>query len=387
MPLLTPQPFAVRFVGRPFIWRCVVVGLLILGYLSGAQADGRDAVAVPMRMVNLHPFHVLYGVPGSFGARVLRLGSFEWIASLDAASHFSRFSAGIPRAPVHDATFRDEFRAGMPPGAERILVDGETYRQALTLRVGLRERWEAFIEVPLLAHRGGAFDEFIADWHDVFGLDTGGRQFVPHGRMAIFYAGDTGRGGVHVDLERDVGALGDASFGLGYAVRRMLLPNDGVAVRAAVKLPTGDPDLLTGSGGLSASLWAETSGTLPGAAASRAWLYAATVGVLGAEAPRGLPDPGSRWLVFGRFGVTWRPLRWLALTSQIDVHTSPYTASRLPPLADVGVMLGFGGILRIGKRATLEVAVTEDDSGLHRSAPDIGLHVALRWHSRPAGAS
>ena len=384
---MTPPSLPIRLVGRPFFWRCVVAGLLILGCVSDAQAAGRDAVAVPLRMVNLHPFHLLYGVPGSFGSRVLRPGSVELIASLDAASHFSRFSAGIPRAPVHDATFRDEFRAAVPPGAGRILIDGETYRQALTLRLGLRQRWEAFVEVPLLAHRGGAFDEFITDWHDAFGLIPGGRQFVPHGRMAIFYAGDTGRGGVHVDLERDVAALGDASLGLGYAVRQKLLPNDGVAVRAAVKLPTGNPDLLTGSGGLSASLWAETSGTLPGAAASRAWLYAATMGVLAAEAPRGLPDPGARWLAFGRVGVTWRPLRWLALTSQLDVHASPYTNSRLPPLADIGVMLGFGGALRLGEHATLEVAVTEDDSGLHRSAPDIGLHVALRWRPRSRGGS
>ena len=50
----------------------------------------------------------------------------------------------------------------------------------------------------------------------------------------------------------------------------------------------------------------------------------------------------------------------------------------MPPLADPGVMIGLGGALGLTERATLEVAVTEDD-GLHRGAPDIGLHAAIRW--------
>ena len=48
---------------------------------------------------------------------------------------------------------------------------------------------------------------------------------------------------------------------------------------------------------------------------------------------------------------------------------------RLPILASC---LGRGGALRLSEQATLEIAVTEDD-GLHRGAPDIGLHAAIRW--------
>ncbi len=48
----------------------------------------------------------------------------------------------------------------------------------------------------------------------------------------------------------------------------------------------------------------------------------------------------------------------------------------MPPLADPGVMIGLGGALGLTERATLEVAVTEDD-GLHRGAPDIGLHAGV----------
>ncbi|MDE0204974.1 MAG: DUF3187 family protein [Candidatus Tectomicrobia bacterium] len=359
--------------------RCVAAALLLV---AAVAASG--AAAVPLRLVNLHPLHLLYGVPRSFGAGVMRPGAVEAVASLDAASQFSRGSAGIPRQPEDDATYREDFPGWAPPGAERILIDVETYRQALALRLGLRERWELLVEVAALAHVGGAFDRYVADWHRAFGLIPGGRQHVPHNRMALYYARDAGRGGVHVDLEGSTAALGDASLGVGYALPGSPLGNDGVAVRAALKLPAGNAGLLTGSGGLAAAVWAETSGALPGAPMGRPWAYAATLGALAAEAPRGLPKPGRDWLVFGRLGVTWRPLPRLDLTAQIDAHSSPYSASELPHLAHAAVMYGVGGALRLGEHFSLEVAVTEDMGDVFRSAPDIGLHVALRW--RPPAA-
>ena len=69
----------------------------------------------PVRIVNLNPFHLLYGVPAPYGARVLAPGSSEPIASIDMASHL---------------------RAGRS-GPERVPMDGETYRYGLALRHGL----------------------------------------------------------------------------------------------------------------------------------------------------------------------------------------------------------------------------------------------------------
>ncbi len=158
--------------------------------------------------------------------------------------------------------------------------------------------------------------------------------------------------------------LGDASLGVGYALPSPPLANDGMALRAVVKLPTGDPDSLAGSGGFSASAWAETSGALPGSAASRRWLWAATLGALAGEAPEGLVA-GGRFIAFAGFGVTWRALEDLRFTVQADARSSPYGASDLAALSDAAVVLGMGGTLRLGERLTLDVAVTEDD-GVHR---------------------
>ena len=250
------------------------------------------------------------------------------------------------------------------PGVAR-LIDGETYRQGLALRHGFRDRWEYLFEVTAVAHRGGVFDAFIENWHDTFGLIQGDRDSAPRDRLALFHANG---GGTHVHIDRDVSSLGDVSLGVGYSLPRWPLPNDGLAIRTRVKLPTGDATSLAGSGGFAASVWAETSGALPGSADSRTWLYSAALGALAGEAPASFSNTGGRLIVFGRFGVTWRPLTRLSLTAQLDAHSSPYGASGVAPLADPSVMIGLGGALRLTERTTLEIAVTEDD-GIHRATP------------------
>ena len=279
----------------------------------GAGTTGELAwgdVATPLRIVNLNPFQLLYGVPGSLGAHVMTRGSSELIASMDMASHLIEASSG----------------------AERVLIDGETYRQGLALRHGFGDGWEYLFEASALSHRAGAFDGFIETWHDVFHLPQGDRDRAPRDRLALFYANG---GRTYYDIGRSVTSFGDVSLGVGYAVPHWPFPNDGLVIRGSVKLPTGDEASLAGSGGRSASLWAETSGALPGSAGTRSWLYSASLGALAGEAPRGLPDLGNRFIAFGHLGATWRPLGadqcqflalWrighLSLTAQINAHSS-----------------------------------------------------------------
>ena len=233
-------------------------------------------------------------------------GSSEVIASMDMASHLIEASSG----------------------AERVLIDGETHRQGLALRHGFGEGWEYLFEVSALSHRAGAFDGFIETWHDVFHLPQGDRDRAARDRLALVYANG---GRTYYDIGRSVSSLGDVSLGVGYAVPYWPFPNDGLAIRGSIKLPTGDEASLAGSGGRSASLWAETSGALPGSTGTRSWLYSASLGALAGEAPSGLSDLGGHFLAFGHLGVTWRPLNYLSLTVQLDAHSSPYGASDVAP--------------------------------------------------------
>ena len=219
---------------RPLALFCMLVFCALWpGRVAAGDRDSCDA-ATPLRVVNLDPFHLAYGVPGSYGACVLRPGASELIASLDIASHMN----------------------GARSGSERLFIDGETYRQALALRHGLRDGWEAVLELSVVSHVPGVFDGFIENWHSFFHLPQGGRDTAPRDRLAIRY--DKG-GTARVDVTDGVTALGEIALGVGHAVKRNFLSNDGLAIRGVVKLPTGDEDALAGSGGLSASIWAETA--------------------------------------------------------------------------------------------------------------------------------
>ena len=314
------------------------------------ESDACDA-ATPLRIVNLDPFHLVYGIPGSFGACVLQPGASELIASLDIASHMNAARSG----------------------SERLFIDGETYRQALALRYGFGDGWEAVLELSVVSHAPGVFDGFIENWHEFFGLPQGGRDTAPRDRLAIRY--DKG-GRARVDVTDGVTAPGDIALGVGHRVRRNFLSNDGLAIRGVVKLPTGDEDALASAGGFSASIWAETSGALFGSGGARDWLYSATLGALAGRTPDAI-GTGGRIVAFGRLGLTWRALDRLALTAQLDVNSSPYT-SALAPLAGPVVVIGVGGRVKLTPHTSLEIAIAEDD-GSRRAAADFGVHVALRW--------
>ncbi len=331
-----------------------VCGLSVLWPSAAASGQAEDvAVAMPLRIVNLNPFHIPYGVPASFGTRTLPPESSEFTVALDTASYLGAASSG----------------------AERLLLDGETYRSSLMLRRGFRPRWEYFLELSAVGHHGGLFDGFIEGWHEFFGLPQGGRDVAPRNRLALIYGDGPG---TRVDIRRDAFALGDLVLGVGYSVPEWPVRNDGLTVRGTLKVPTGNAGSLAGSGRFATSLWAETSGALPWSAASREWLYAATLGVLVAEPPKRLSNVADPVVGFGRAGVTWRALSRLHFTVQVDVHSSPYRSSNVNVLADPVVILGFGGFVQVTENAILEIAVTEDD-GMQRAAPDIGLHTALRW--------
>ena len=320
---------------------------------QAADSLGQDAVAEPLRTVNLNPFHGLYGPPPGGGARVLAAGRTEVTLSLDAASYFSE----------HEGD------------GEWALIDGETYRPSVALRRGFGQGWEAFIEATVVMQRGGVFDGFIEGWHDFFGLPQGGRKAAPRDRLAVRY----GRGGeALIDLSESATAMGDVGLGLGYQLPAALQGLDGIALRASIRLPTGDEDELSGRGKVGLALSAATSGALPWARETRRWLWFARVGAVFGGIPKPLAALDAGPSVFGGAGVSWRPLNRLRLMAQVDAQSSPYADAKAPQLADPAILLSFGGAVRVSRNSEIEIAVVEDD-GTHHAAADVGLRLAWRW--------
>lgn len=208
--------------GAGFALACALAVSVLPPGAAASDETGRQDIAAPLGMVKLNPFHLLYGVPASAGARVMPAGSWELVALLDMASHLRAGGAGVERVPI----------------------EGGTWRQGLALRShGPGGGRELLAVLPAVSHTGGVFDGFIEDWHDAFGLPQGDRDRVPRDRLALLYAGGVG---TPPDIDSDVHSLGDASEGVGCALASPPFPNDGVVVRAMVKLPSGDEDALAG---------------------------------------------------------------------------------------------------------------------------------------------
>lgn len=303
----------------------------------------------PFHTRNQSPLVQIYGLPAAGNAILLSPGGKEVRAVLDHASNYV-----------------DDTAAG-----EQILLDGETTRMAVSGRYGLGKNVELGFEIPYVDHSGGFLDGFIIDYHNFFGFSQGGRDQAPRNRLLYRYT----RSGVEkLRLDRSGGGLGDVSLAAGYK-----LYHDGkefptaVALRASLKLPTGDSAALRGSGSTDFSGWLTASSDykLPlghGTTFAAAGLMAMTNGDI-------LPDQQRRQVGFGSLGTGWSPLSWLALKVQFDAHTAFYNGSGLRALSENAVQVQIGGTLGLSERTTLDIAVSEDI--VTQTSPDVVFHFDL----------
>ena len=100
MPRHIPMRPAPGRAGRLGLVCALAVSVLWPGAAATADEAAWGAVATPLRIVNLNPFQLLYGVPGSLGARVMAPGSSEVIASMDLASHLVEARSGAERVLI-----------------------------------------------------------------------------------------------------------------------------------------------------------------------------------------------------------------------------------------------------------------------------------------------
>ena len=251
---------------------------------------------------------------------------------------------------------------------EELLLDGETWRTALRLRTRFRERWEFGVEVPWLRHSGGNLDGLIDDWHALFGLPDGIRDQVPRDELRYAYRNPAGQ---VLDLTESRGGLGDIRLSAGYRLRQDA--GGSLSLRAAVELPTGDEDELTGNGAADYSLgiaWQRDS-----AERSGRWSAHVMAGVIRFGATD-LPAIGAATREFGGWaqaGVGWRLTPRVELLGQLQAASSPID-SGLDAWGG-SVMLGLGAGIDIGRHYRLQLGFTEDVDV--ETSPDITFMLRL----------
>lgn len=328
-----------RLMHIPGFWPTLPILALLVPMSSGADAFD------PLPTYNQNPFALIYGLPSPDAPRLIGRGELHARVTLESASHF--YSAG-------DAS-------------EQLVIDGETHRTAVTIKYGSGTA-EWGIEVPYLSHSGGFMDSFIDGWHDFFGLPDGGRAAAVRDELRYVYARD---GTDRLRLTQAARGVGDARLLAAWPVAG---GNTDMAVRASLKLPTGDAAELRGSGAADFALWVAS-----GCAAARcggAWRWNANAGALALGRGDVLPDQQRRLAAFGGIGGGWRAWRAIVLKAELRAHTPFYDGTQLAPLGTSALQLILGGSFDLPADTVIDVAVSEDIRV--NTAPDVSFLFSVR---------
>lgn len=324
-----------------------VAGMALLLPWGGA----RGMEITPFRTGNMAPLVQIHGLPVPDSARILTKREGEVSVAADLANNY----------------------AVDTKGNERVTFDGETYRVGLDLRYGVAPGVEAGIEIPFVFHSGGFLDGFIEGFHDVFDFANGGRENAPRDHLLYRYEKN---GADRFRVDDSGGGLGDIRLtgGIQLYDNRAEAPRR-VALRGALKLPTGDSDRLRGSGGVDFALWLAASDDYRLGDWGHLTLFANAGGTIMGDGDV-MGSQQRNLAATGVAGFGWSPTDWIAITAQTMWHSSLYQGSGLREINKDSLIMTGGFAFAFTERTVLDLALSEDLS-VH-TAPDVSFHLALR---------
>lgn len=331
------------------LFRVVKLPLLAL-CCSAGLASAADMEITPFNTSNLSPLVQIYGLPQDTGADIATPGKFRLALNQDLSSNY---------------TVKKKQR-------EQIIIDGETYRVTVAARYGIAPNWEAGVEIPYIIQGGGFLDSFIIDWHNTFHLPQGGRDHAAKNRLNFSYRKD---GEEKLRIDHAVSGIGDISLTGGYRLYdvRDSEHHSKLAVKGAVKLPTGDSASLLGSGGTDAML--QLCGTM------NSYTEWGTLGVYGSvgglvmSKSDVLSEQHQSLAGGGTLGVGWGPASWISFKVQLNANTPLYRDSSLNEISVSPLLLLVGGALNFPDGYLLDIGVAEDLRV--GTAPDVSFHLGL----------
>lgn len=329
---------------KGFTFSAALPVLLILFVASFSPAQ-----TIPFSTPNQSPLIAVYGLPSVDGAKVAAKNEGTARLTLDLASNY---------------VANDNAR-------ETIVLDGENLRLTIAARYGIGRNLELGVDVPAWVIGGGFLDGFIEGYHSTFGFPNGGRELAPRNRLLYDYRKD---GQTLLHLERSGQGLGDIRFSGGWQIYSSADQNRHAALRASLKLPTGDSDALFGSGSVDLALWL-TGGIDHSFSIGKLSLIGAG-GMLGMTRGKVLPDQQRPLAGFGTLGLGFQPTGWLELKIQTNAHTSFYSDSDLTQINAPSAQLTMGGALHFSPKTSLDIGVTEDI--VVGASPDVVFHLSLQ---------
>jgi len=318
----------------------IVRALPVLAVALAANL-ARAQVAEPVHIRNLNPLVAIFGLPA-------------W----DTVPLGTRFSV--------TGEVANHFR-GTLLGNDFLLLDGETFRTNLALSHGFGGGWSLGVELPYYRVGGGVLDDLIDGWHSAFHLPDGGRNGRPEGEL-LFQLGD--RFAPFFELYEPQSGVGDVQV----KFARLIGADQGFVVQASVKLPTGDEDMLAGSGSTDWSLTLMRTRPLLGRKRPAGYFWG--LGLVRAGNPSRIDFDAERWVPVGVLGGSWQPWAQWGLKGQLDVHGAFYDEP-FEEIGETAIEATLSAWRRIGERGALDLAIVEDLQV--STAPDIVLQVAATW--------
>jgi hypothetical protein len=250
---------------------------------------------------------------------------------------------------------------------EQIVTDIETLRASLVFSYAVRNNWQLGIEVPYVRHSGGFLDDFIYDWHDFFNMPQNGRTKDHNDQLQISYLSPTG---TSFAMSESGGDIGDIRINSAYT---MPWNNRAFIFSTELKLPTGDFDKLTGSGGIDLSVGLTINDPYS-LEKYRISLYGGVAGIYLGDIDGIISAAQNNFALAGRVGIGWQASRLIQLKMQVDAQTPLYD-SEIKEMGDPALQLVIGGSLTFTDEAYLDISIAEDINT--STAADVAFQLAL----------
>ncbi len=315
----------------------------------------------PLSIRDMRPYNLLFLQFMPETGDTLPLGAKTFALQLDVANNLL-----IP-SPAYGAT---------------VVEDNEYQRLSVTWRWGIGRNTELGLFVPILWRNGGFLDPILRAYHRLFGLqgngpdDPAGRDAYPMYRSILLIQDANGK--TLVDQGNAFG-LGETSLTLKHGLIRAT-PRSALALRFGLKLPTGNPTLLLGSGNVDAGL----SLDLRYSVGRDINLYANLGGVLMGHASH-VPNPQGG-MFQAMYGIEYHPNHRDSFILQVDgnslaIRTGNAFADRVQSTATFGYRRGLDP-------HTLLFASFSENGDIHNYAlpffssigPDFTISLGCEWH-------
>lgn len=285
-------------------------------------------------------------------------------------------AAALPAGTVAmrtDASYTSMFLSGSR-GLNSFTMDGEYLRLRQGVRVGLGDGFDLAAELPVAHTTGGFLDEFIIEWHDLFGFPDQDRSSVPEGRFRVRAVNS----GTEAFAVREANVqLMDIPIRLKWSLLQPEQDGIGLALQAGVELPTGSEQGGFGNGGLDygAGMLFEWR---PGSASVYAHL-----GYTIAETPHQSRRAGLEFanVSTGGAGIEVPIGSDFAALIQVDWETSTLRNLGFTQASRDQVLLWLGGRATMSRRMQIEFALGEDLTP--NVAPDFSVFLGVSWRTGP----